>query len=145
WKELPKSSKDDARNVVFNRMPEKTGVSIDTSKWDRIHAIRDDVLAALELKRNEKLIGKSLEAKVILHTKEDLSAVLPELAAAFIVSQVEVDPNGEGEFKGAIEGLSVTVVKADGKKCERCWTYSDFVGTNAKHPGLCERCCRAVE
>ena len=145
WKELPKSSKDDARNVVFNRMPEKTGVSIDTSKWDRIHAIRDDVLAALELKRNEKLIGKSLEAKVILHTKEDLSAVLPELAAAFIVSQVEVDPDGEGEFKGAIEGLSVTVVKADGQKCERCWTYSDFVGTHAKHPGLCERCCRAVE
>ncbi len=145
WKELPKRSTDDARNVVFNRMPEKTGVSIDTTKWDKIHAIRDDVLTALEKKRNEKLIGKSLEAKVILHIKDDLTDILPELATAFIVSQVEVDAAGEGEFSGSVEGLSITVAKADGKKCERCWTYSYYVGTNAKHPELCERCCKAID
>ena len=49
---------------------------------------------------------------------------------------------GEGEFKGEVEGLSVTVVKAEGGKCERCWTYSDFVGTG--HPELCERCAKVI-
>ena len=141
WQELPKSKNDDARNVVFNMMPEKTGVAIDTAKWDKIHAIRDDVLVALEKKRNEKVIGKSLEAKVILHTNDDLSDILPELAMAFIVSKVEIG-EGEGEFKGEVEGLSVTVVKAKGGKCERCWTYSDFVGTG--HPELCERCAKVI-
>ncbi len=143
WKELPKKSGDDARNVVFNRMPEATGISVDTAKWDKIHAIRDDVLVALEQKRNEKVIGKSLEAKVILHTNDDLSDILPVLNKAFIVSQVEL-ADGEGEFRGNVEGLSITVVKADGEKCARCWTYSDTVGKNAEYPDLCERCASVL-
>ena len=51
------------RSVMFNLMPEKTGVELDgkfEEKWARIHAVRDDVLAALELKRAEKVIGKPL-------------------------------------------------------------------------------------
>lgn len=143
WQQLPKKAGDDARNVVFNKMPEKTGVSIDTEKWDKIHAIRNDVLVALEKKRNEKVIGKSLEAKVILHTSEDLSDILPELAMAFIVSKVEM-ADGEGEYKGDYQGVSITVEKAEGKKCERCWTYSDYVGTDDKHPDLCERCAKVI-
>ncbi len=143
WKELPKKSSDDARNVVFNRMPEATGISVDTAKWDKIHAIRDDVLVALEQKRNEKVIGKSLEAKVILHTNDDLSDILPVLNKAFIVSQVEL-ADGEGEFHGNVEGLSITIVKADGEKCARCWTYSDTVGKNVEYPDLCERCASVL-
>lgn len=143
WKELPKKSGDDARNVVFNRMPEPIGISVDTAKWDKIHAIRDDALVALEQKRNEKVIGKSLEAKVILHTNDDLSDILPVLSKAFIVSQVEL-ADGEGEFRGNVEGLTITVVKADGEKCARCWTYSDSVGKNAEHPDLCERCAKVL-
>lgn len=143
WKELPKKNGDDERNVVFNRMPETTGISVDTAKWDKIHAIRDDVLVALEQKRNEKVIGKSLEAKVILHTNDDLTDILPVLNKAFIVSQVEL-AGGEGEFCGNVEGLTITVVKADGEKCARCWTYSDTVGKNAEHPELCERCARVL-
>ncbi|MBQ8612780.1 MAG: isoleucine--tRNA ligase [Ruminiclostridium sp.] len=144
WQELPAKDGDDKRNVVFNRMPEPTGISVDTAKWDKIHAIRDDVLVALEKKRNEKVIGKSLEAKVVLYTKDDLSDILPELDKAFIVSQVELG-EGEGEFSGSVEGLTVTVEKATGEKCARCWTYSDTVGKNEKHPELCCRCASVVE
>lgn len=144
WQELPTKSGDDKRNVVFNRMPEPTGISVDTAKWDKIHAIRDDVLVALEKKRNEKVIGKSLEAKVVLYTKDDLSDILSELDKAFIVSQVELG-EGEGEFSGSVEGLSITVEKATGEKCSRCWTYSDTVGKNEKHPELCARCASVVE
>ncbi len=144
WQELPTKAGDDKRHVVFNKMPEATGISVDTAKWDKIHAIRDDVLVALEKKRNEKVIGKSLEAKVILHSKEDLSDILPELDKAFIVSQVEL-ADGEGEFKGNYEGLSVTVEKATGEKCARCWTYSDTVGKSEAHADLCARCASVIE
>ncbi len=144
WQELPTKQGDDKRHVVFNSMPEPTGISVDTAKWDKIHAIRDDVLVALEKKRNEKVIGKSLEAKVVLYTKDDLSDILSELDKAFIVSQVEIG-EGEGEFSGSVDGLTITVEKATGEKCARCWTYSDTVGTNEKHPELCARCACVVD
>ena len=35
--------------------------------------------------------------------------------------------------------LAVTVERAAGKKCERCWTYSEAVG-KLSHPEVCERC-----
>ncbi|MCL1788963.1 MAG: isoleucine--tRNA ligase [Oscillospiraceae bacterium] len=133
WDELPRKSTDDKTGVIFNAMPEKSGVVASdefTQKWEKIRAVRNDVLAALEIKRNEKIIGKSLEAKVTLYTNEDLTEILPELAAACIVSRVEV-------LKSDTE--KITVEKADGEKCERCWIYS----TNMNE-SLCERCSRVV-
>lgn len=144
WQELPAKQGDDKRHVVFNSMPEPTGISVDTAKWDKIHAIRDDVLVALEKKRNEKVIGKSLEAKVVLYTKDDLSDIISELDKAFIVSQVEIG-EGEGEFSGSVDGLTITVEKATGEKCARCWTYSDTVGKDEKHSDLCARCACVVD
>jgi len=131
WAELPKLSTDDVINVVFNDMPAKTGISADEAfiaKWAKIKEIRDLVLTALEQKRAEKVIGKSLEAKVILKGGEDLQEFLPELATAFIVSQVELEKGGEA--------LEIIVEKADGVKCPRCWIYTE----NADEDELCERC-----
>ena len=50
-----------------------------------------------------------------------------------------------GEFKGDLEGVSFTVTKAEGEKCERCWSYKDTVGKDPEHPTLCARCCEAVK
>lgn len=147
WEYIPHLVADDKRGAAFNEMPEKTGIVADEefiAKWDKIHAIREDVQKVLEIKRGENLIGKSLEAKVILHSNEDLSVLTDDFDKIFIVSQVEFD-GGEGEFKGDVDGLSITVTKADGEKCERCWTYSEYVGKDSKHPTLCERCAKAVE
>lgn len=147
WRELPMKDGFDARDVVFNPMPEKTGITLGAdflAKGEKIHAIREDVLTALEQKRGEKLIGKSLEAKVTLYTDDDLSEILPMLASAFIVSKVEL-AKGEGEFKGTVDGLSITVTKAAGEKCERCWTYSEEVGKNSDYPTLCERCAAVMK
>ncbi len=60
-----------------------------------------------------------------------------ELAAAFIVSEVTVTDNS-GE-------LAITVEKAEGEKCERCWTISKTVGQNSEHPTLCARCCEILK
>jgi isoleucyl-tRNA synthetase len=132
WGELPLKASDDKTSVIFNSMPEKSGVSVGeqfVAKWERIRAIREEVLAALEIKRNEKVIGKSLEAKVVISTDEDLSELESELASAFIVSQVEV-------VKG--DGFEIRVEKADGEKCERCWVFATLKDE------LCERCARVV-
>lgn len=107
--------------------------------WERIFAIRDEVLKALEEARNAKQIGSSLEAKVVLTTDAETTRFLidyyEQLRYIFIVSQVEVR---EGD------SLSVEVLTAEGAKCERCWNYSIRVGEFEKYPGVCERCNEAL-
>lgn len=68
------------------------------------------------------------------------------MPSLLIVSRVDVLEGADnGEFKGDMEGISFTVSKAGGEKCERCWVYSDYVGKDSKHLTLCERCCGVVE
>ena len=150
WAAMPHLASDDAESVLFNEMPKAVKLPTDegfVAKWDRIHQIRDEVNKALELKRNEKIIGKSLEAKVKLYCSGELydflNQVKGELESAFIVSQVEL-AEGSGEVVSDLEGLSITVAKADGEKCERCWAYRTTVGKCAEHPTLCERCAGVV-
>jgi len=147
WQFMPHKAGDDFRGAAFNQMPEKLDLVVSDEfldKWDKIHKIRDDVLKALEIKRAEGLIGKSLEAKVIVHSKEDFSKLSDDFDKIFIVSQVEFT-DGEGEFKGEVEDLSITIQKANGDKCERCWTYSEYVGKDEKHKTLCKRCAGVVD
>jgi len=103
----------------------------------------------LELARADKLIGKALEAKVTLHCGDELYGFLSPLSAdlkmVFIVSQVVLEQGGESAYQGAVEGLGVTVSKADGEKCERCWAYTNDVGSDSKHPTLCARCAAIVQ
>jgi isoleucyl-tRNA synthetase len=109
------------------------------STWERLFAIRDEVLKALEEARNAKQIGSSLEAKVVLTADKETTMFLldyfPELRYLFIVSQVEVH---EGD------ALKVEVQKASGQKCERCWNYSTRVGEFERYPTVCERCAEAL-
>ena len=145
WSYMPHSSSDDAESIFLNQMPEKSGISLSdefVAKWDFIYSNREAVNKVLEEKRNEKLIGKSLEAKIIIHcnseTAEKYKAISDHLSEILIVSDVEVSADrndSETEFE---------VVKAEGGKCERCWTYSTTVGSDSEHPTLCERCCKAV-
>ena len=144
WSFMPHKKEDDLRSVIFNQMPEKTGVKADDAKWDKIHSIRDDVLAALELKRTDKVIGKSLEAMVEIFTDdESVKALESELADACIVSGVKVNVGGEGEYKGT--ACSVTVTKKSGCACERCWKFDDTVGSVSEYPNLCKRCADVIK
>lgn len=152
WSFMPHSDKEDASCVLYNEMPEPTGVQVDDafiSRWDRIHALRDDVQKALELARKEKKIGKSLEAKVELYCQGELydfvKTVEQDLKTVFIVSEVEALNAGEGDYQGETEGFSVSVKHAHGEKCVRCWVYSDTVGQDAEHPQLCHRCASVVK
>ncbi|MBR2715841.1 MAG: isoleucine--tRNA ligase [Ruminococcus sp.] len=140
WKYMPHSSDSDPENIIFNSMPEKIALDINdefTSKWDKIHDLRDTVKKSIENVRIEKIIKTSLESKIILKACGDeydfLKSIESELATIFIVSDVVVE-------NADVTELEVEVVKASGDKCERCWAFSDTVGKDSTHPTLCKRC-----
>jgi isoleucyl-tRNA synthetase len=153
WDYIPKVDGMDQRSVLLNDITENSGrVYSDEfkAKWEKLHAIRDDVNKALESARNEKVIGKSLEAEVVLKCDGELyefvssnSSALPEIC---IVSAVKVVNESATSVDGAqIEGLGIEVKKASGDKCERCWMYSETVGENSVHPTLCRRCAEILK
>jgi isoleucyl-tRNA synthetase len=119
--------------------------------WPRLIALRNEVLKSLEVARQEKLIGGSLEACVRLSvgTDSDLLPLLDEYRGAlpglFIVSQVEITREDlEGASSTALPGLKVAIGKASGQKCDRCWNYSEHVGEDERYPTVCERCSAAL-
>lgn len=144
WQFMPHTSADDTESVFLNQMPEKSGIEFSEEfidKWNFIYAARESANKALEDARNEKVIGKSLEAKIIIKSSEAdferYSDLAKQLAEILIVSDVEIEKNdGETVFE---------VAKAEGGKCERCWCYSKYVGENHEHPTLCQRCAIAIE
>lgn len=144
WQFMPHTSADDTESVFLNQMPEKSGIEFSDDfidKWNFIYAARESANKALEDARNEKIIGKSLEAKIIIKSSEAdferYSDLAKQLTEILIVSDVEIEKNdGETVFE---------VAKAEGGKCERCWCYSKYVGENHEHPTLCQRCAIAIE
>lgn len=153
WRAMKHDQSADARCVLFNEMPPLTGVDVDeafTAQWDRIHALRDVVKKALEIARNQKVIGASLDAKVQIfcdsETYNFVQSVQNELATVFIVSQVTVENSGTGEFSSEdMPGVSVTVGRAEGEKCARCWTYSNTVGQDSRYPDVCAHCAANLD
>jgi len=111
------------------------------ANWDRLMEVRTDVLKSLEAARNDKLIGAPLEARLVLSANGDLYPLLAEYAeelpALFIVSQVAVG-------QGSSPTVGVTVERAAGTKCERCWKYTTDVGSDPNFPTICAPCAEAV-
>src|SRR5215468_10508375 len=113
--------------------------------WTTLRAVREQVLKELEGARNAKQIGKALEAKVQLAAAEPVYSVLAryrdQLRYIFIVSAVSLEQKS-GNGTGA---LTVSVSKADGAKCDRCWNYSVHVGEDKNYPTVCERCSAVLQ
>ena len=150
WSFMPHDKSRNPESPLFNDIPTADFIETDEAfmaKWEKIHAVRVDVQKALELARNEKKIGKSLEAKITLGAEGELydflKSVESELAEIFIVSAVEVTCDKQ-TFAGDVEGLTVSVENAQGEKCERCWKFSTTVGNDAKHPTLCAHCAAVL-
>ena len=143
WQAMPHRDGDDPRNVLLNEMNKpfaEYALGEDAmAAWDKLVKVRDTVNGALETARNEKKIGKSLEAKVDLTVPQELANQkfmdADELADLLIVSQVRVSTGTE---------IKVDVEPAQGAKCERCWKILPSVGKDGEHPALCARCAGVV-
>jgi isoleucyl-tRNA synthetase len=100
---------------------------------DQLLRLRGVIGQALEKARQEKLIGNSLEARVILRCDRKLIGDISnqELEEFFILSDLIIEEASEA---------SATVEKTPYIKCARCWRHRQSVGQSTSHPDLCDRC-----
>ncbi|MBQ9992964.1 MAG: class I tRNA ligase family protein, partial [Firmicutes bacterium] len=147
---IPKSA-DAPCSVQLLDMPTVDAACFDEAleaKWNKILELREVVSKELELARQEKTIGHSLDAAIALYADDEtfelLDSVRDELAKIFIVSKAVLADKGTAFDDAAGAGLAVKVAAADGIKCERCWIYSDTVGESEAHPTLCRRCAEVM-
>ena len=121
------------------------------ARWEKILAVRNEVLRVLEAARRDKVIGHPLDARVRLALPPELEkefAGQEELfRTVFIVSQVTIEPESAlSTPMQAVElpGLKIQVETASGEKCERCWVRSEKVGQFPDQPKICDRCYSVV-
>ena len=162
WNYMPDKERRPG-SVFLERIPDPDTSFNDpqlADKWDRIFRERGEVLKALEQARASGIIGHSLDAKVLFEAHNgDRSSILRELVQAdrnrlqdlLIVSQADTASDSLGP--AGIEASSydagplncrITVRKADGAKCARCWKYDPQVGRDQTHPTVCGRCASVL-
>ncbi|HEX2385072.1 MAG TPA: class I tRNA ligase family protein, partial [Candidatus Binatia bacterium] len=172
WQHMPKRS-GAAETVFMSRMPQPVPLDENLSaRWEQIFKERGEVLKALEEARTRNIIGHSLDAKVVLHTlngalprlgemlqkdeqrAEDIlivsqGAVVKDSSDATVTTAMQraseaQDVDGRLLYQSQpLNGL-IEVGKASGRKCERCWKYSEDVGRAPAHPTVCARCARVL-
>jgi isoleucyl-tRNA synthetase len=150
WWEMPGEREVSVHLAAFPALDKSLRDTELEERYKQLIAIRSDVTKALELARNEKIVGHFLDARVALSAEGDARKLLDqykdELATLFIVSQAEVvDSLGADAHSGEeVAGLKVAVAKAEGEKCERCWNYRTTIGANSDHPAICASCSDAL-
>jgi isoleucyl-tRNA synthetase len=116
-------------------------------EWMRLLTVRDTVLQALEAVRSQKVIGKSLEADLMLSQSSvpDTFAPLKQnstsLAELFNVSSVTLRAAGDGDTDHSPNSIA----KSAAPKCDRCWRHVPDVGDDTRYPTVCLRCAEALD
>jgi isoleucyl-tRNA synthetase len=143
WAALP-GFKDKQESVHLEPFPVSREVWLEDEffvEWEELIDLREKVLKELEIAREKKMIGNSLEAHVHLKIPADKEALLrkyeKELSSLFIVSEVSLETHSEKEF-------AASVARAPGTKCLRCWNFSTYVGRSSDYPDFCKRCEEVV-
>jgi len=151
WKFMPHTEGADDLSVMLNDMPKVNSEYENDeikAKWDKIIAVRNDVNKALEPARNEKIIGKSLDAEVTVYADGEIYDLLKsmeaDLAEIFITSKATVLPKADEKDAMAGELVSVAVEASKHEKCGRCWVHSETVGTIEGFDGICADCVRKL-
>ncbi|EMA6341255.1 isoleucine--tRNA ligase [Bacillus cytotoxicus] len=151
WPYIPGVTEESVQLTDMPEAIELKGAEALKTKWDAFMTLRSDVLKALEVARNEKVIGKSLTASITLfptaEMKEMLESIQEDLKQLFIVSEYKLGGTMEEAPADAqkYEHTAVLVTQANGETCERCWVVSETVGNDDEHKTLCERCATVVK
>lgn len=127
--------------------------------YNSLLEVRSTANKALEQARAEKKIGSPLEAQVVLsidndELKEKVASLGHDLPGFFITSQATVAASKNGGGDGGADGdklsevsengITVSVLKASGTKCARCWKFMSTVGNDPRCPDICTDCVEAV-
>lgn len=150
WERIPEALKEE-ESVHLSKWIEANPEYLNeelAKKWDKIARLRREVNKKLEAERQTGLIGHSLDARVLLNIANAEYSFIKdytenEVSDLFIVSQVKFVNDNLAESE--IEGISISVEKASGEKCERCWKYDEEVGHDHNHSDVCPRCASVLE
>ena len=149
WERIPEALKEE-ESVHLSKWIEANPEYLNeelAKKWDKIARLRREVNKKLEAERQTGLIGHSLDARVLLNIANAEYSFIKdytenEVSDLFIVSQVKFVNDNLAESE--IEGISISVEKASGEKCERCWKYDEEVGHDHDHSDVCPRCAKVL-
>ena len=113
--------------------PARRGEGAPSAQVAELLRLRGVIAQAIERARQEKLIGNTLEARVVLYSDSDVTEKVSqeELEEFFIVSDLTIHQAKEA---------SASVTKTPYAKCARCWRHRSTVGASTAHPDLCDRC-----
>ena len=148
WKYMPKKENENVESVMLTDYP-KANAKYENEelrkKWEKIVDVKEIVSKKLEEARAAKVIGHSLNAKIVLFAENDMYTFIKDnlelLQTVFIVSGIEIkEEQRTDEVK-----LGVKIEQAEGEKCERCWMYSTTVGEDKENPGVCHKCSEALK
>jgi isoleucyl-tRNA synthetase len=150
WRFLPGKREESVHVAVFPSAAELARFQDAdlVSRWKQLADVREQVLAEIEPLRKNKQIGSSLQAKVVLSAAPAELALLEryqrELPMLFIVSDVELRLAPTDVEASSEARPRVTIERAGGVKCERCWRYVPAVSSDPQWAGLCSRCQDAL-
>ncbi len=156
WGYLPGSREDSVflatHYAGLARMAEDAALG--PQAWERILAVRDEVLAVLEGLRKDGTIGANLDAEVDVYADDATLGILKrledELRFVLITSYARIHPLAARPAESTvvdIEGGQIAVAAKASLhgKCVRCWHHREDVGSHAAHPELCGRCVQNIE
>jgi isoleucyl-tRNA synthetase len=146
WEAVPGKRTSSVHEAKWEPIPLKID-SNEAREWKFLFEVRPTVMPGLETLRQNKLIGKALEAKVTATGDEVALAPIIKWQSDFKellgVSDFAVSIGGEAGKAGFQFGFSR--VDDDRQKCERCWHWETDIGRDAEHPTICGRCVEAVK
>lgn len=134
--------------------PDATRVNdAERARWEMLASIRGVVNKAIEPKRKDGVIGKSLDAQITVYTNEKIRSLIDsadmDAQEFFIVSKITLDDiaNAPADtFDGdEVADLKIGVEAATGEKCERCWRICEDLGTDSSYTDACPRCTAVLK
>ncbi len=146
WGHLAGEREPSVHLATFHDLAEVPERPEEDRRWHRILGLREAVYAQLERLRQDGVVGKSLEAEVVIggdvaSLRDDLEATGVDLEELLIVSSVGWDDTpGEGESCDAYPGVTLRCAPFGGHTCARCWRRVPEPVDDAELPGLCRRC-----
>ncbi|MFL2743026.1 MAG: isoleucine--tRNA ligase [Gammaproteobacteria bacterium] len=122
--------------------------SISQDTWKLLLSMKVEVNKFLESKRNDGVIGSSLEAELNLECNDkifmQLNEISNELKYLFITSKVNLILKENDDFNSEIQGLNISVELCELEKCARCWHHVEkllpFGGDM-----ICSRCNENID
>ncbi|NTS76702.1 isoleucine--tRNA ligase [Catenovulum sp. SM1970] len=120
--------------------------------WSKVMTVKAEVNRVVEQARRDKVIGATLEADVTVYLSEDLHQVITqlgdELRFVLLTSKAQVALLADAPADATatdLDEVKVVLAKTAGEKCERCWHYSEDVGSHAGHETICGRCVTNID